>query len=152
LAHLVQLSPPVLLRWLPAAQAVVLVGALSALANHFAPGAPSGPSCRTASVADAAAVSQLLISTVPGSDGVRLQHARASAIGRTGMYFLGARIIDGTGRSIGIGVWRIIGARNTLGLPADVATANPVAEMLTPDLSRLAFAGSAGPPDCLLTQ
>ncbi len=140
------------LSWLKAAQAVVLIGAVSAVVGHFAPGGTAGPTCRTASAADSASVSQLLISTVPRADGVRLEHPHAAAIGKTGMYFLGARVVDGTGRSLGIGVWRIIGARNSVGLPADVATANPVAEMLTPDLSRLAFTGSAGPPDCLLTQ
>lgn len=140
------------LRWLHSAQILALTAALGTAAGHLAQGRPNGPSCHSASAADSAAVSQLLISTVPVADGVRLEHPRSSAIGTTGMYYLGSQIIDGTGRSLGVGVWRIVRARNTVGLPADVATVNPVAQMLTPDLSRLAFAGSGVLPDCLVVQ
>ena len=140
------------LRWLRSAQILALTAAVATAAGHLAQSRTAGPSCRTATVADSADVSQLLVSTVPTSEGVRLERMRTSAIGTTGMYYLGASVVDGTRRPLGIGVWRVVRARNTAGLPADVEAANPVAEMLTPDLSRLVFAGSGGPPECLLTQ
>src|SRR4051794_35351002 len=102
------------LRWLRSAQILALTAAIGTAAGHLAQSRSAGPTCRPASAADAAAVSQLLISTVPTADGVRLEHPRSSAISTTGMYFLGSRIVDGTGRRLGVGVWRVVGARNTV--------------------------------------
>jgi len=134
---------------LVAAPLVVVATATGFLIGHAASGRPSAATCKPAAAADVAVVAQLLRSTVPTTDGVRLEHAQTTALA-TGLYYLGARVVDRTGRPLGTGVWRVISTRNTFGFPADVAAANPVAETLTPDLSTVAYAGSAGPPECLV--
>lgn len=139
---------PGLVPTMMAAQALVAVTAGGFLLGQFAPGRSASTTCHGASRADVAAVAQLLTSTA--ADGVRLEHARTTPLG-DGLYFLGAQVVDGAGRSLGAGVWRVVTAGNSLGFPADVSAANPVAETLTPDLGRISYAGPGGPPECLIT-